>query len=750
MIRKNKNKLKSKTKSKILVLGLILIMILVGLFSPIHRSLAITCTSPQIEILLPDGTPSCSAPAVGVGSAIGVVACTAPAVPSSDGKSCVTPGAPDPNKSEFEKQMTDYGCGFGINGKSSLWPGCFLSVAYGVFYVIPSFILWLSAYFFNVLISITLSSKLFIGSTFIPAAWGVIRDISNIFFILILLYIAIKVILGLESSGVKKMIAKVIIIALLINFSMFFTQVIIDSSNILALIFYNKMQVDTKNSDGKPRPYESATGEKDVAGGMVNAFNPTSLLTPDFFNKAGTITVAGAAPTPGPVSFGILIGVTLIAGLLMFFAAYCFFIAGVSFLGRMIELFVLIIFSPFAFMSFTVPELAKYEYIGWDGWFKRLIAVSFMAPIFMFFMYFIFMLISTKPSIFENIITKTSNQSTIETILLVVIPEIIILLLLLKAADFAKKGGGKLGEMASSVGKMIGGTVVGAGIGGAAVLGRLGVGRGAAALANSEWARKREARGGLGSGVFRDVTKKIGSGSFDIRGVKIGGKDLASATGMSVGKAQVGGFEERKKGQVEKRQKRIKELEVGENETLKQNLNKTEIDLQDLLGKNAKEIESVDKLIEKKRQEANDANTRFNAAKGTDKEKGARKDLDQANLEVKNANLRKKALVNGDDWTDLKGVENATHHQYGTTGRTIDANGKSVSIDDLEKQKKTQAQDIKNENIERRTSYATSEQSGWGRTKGYVLSGGTYTKAASREAAHKIRTEVKLDSGTKA
>ena len=156
-------------------------------------------------------------------------------------------GAPSAvGQSEFEKVITANLCGFaGLRG--TVFPGCFIEISYGLFYVIPAFLLWAAAQLFNVMIYITLGSKLLAGSTFISAGWMIVRDLSNIFFILILLYIAIKIILDLGGHDVKKMITKVIILALLINFSMFFTEVVIDTSNILALVFYNKLQVNQKD-----------------------------------------------------------------------------------------------------------------------------------------------------------------------------------------------------------------------------------------------------------------------------------------------------------------------------------------------------------------------------------------------------------------------------------------------------------------------------------------------------------------------
>src|ERR1035437_4842480 len=372
--------------------------------------------------------------------------------------------------------------------------GCIEKIFYIIFYGIPAWLLTLSAKFFDALIAITLSSKLFAASTFIPVAWGVVRDLSNLFFILILLYIAIQIILDLGHDA-KKMIVKVIIIALLINFSMFFTEVVIDSSNILALVFYNKLNVDTKNLDGSTsvRPYipvTNADNEKDIAGGMVSAFDPSQFLTQDFFDKAKQKTQATPPGTIGTIvgtmipvyglyqAYGywfpseevpvpMIIGIILISGLIMSFAAYTFFIAGISFLGRLIELWVLIIFSPFAFMSSTVPILDKVDYIGWDAWLKRLLAVAFMAPIFMFFMYFIFLLI--KSNLFGNLGFTSDKTITgsIETMILVIIPAMIILILLMKATDFAKKGSGKLGEALMTGVKMVGGLALGATVGGA-------------------------------------------------------------------------------------------------------------------------------------------------------------------------------------------------------------------------------------------------------------------------------------------
>ncbi|MBI2631281.1 hypothetical protein HYW73_03675 [Candidatus Nomurabacteria bacterium] len=650
----------------------------------------------------------------------------------------------------FETEITRTACWISLRQGISV-PGCVVQILYYAFYMPASLILWACAYFFNVLISITLSTKL-LDDPFVGEAWGVVRDLSNIFFILILLYVAIRMILGLAGHGVKEMIAKVVIIALLINFSMFFTGIVIDTSNMLALVFYNKVSVCTNKNPttGKcDRPYDAPGGiGKDVAGGLVNAFNPTKLISADYLNKAKTtkVSVDGVektvtAPTVAPA---ILTGMLLIAGVLMLFAAYCLFVSGFSFLGRLIELFVLIIFSPFAFMSFTVPKLASFEYLGWDAWSKNLIKVSFMAPIFMFFLYFIFMLVQSK--IFGGLFTATS-ASLIESILAIVLPAMLILILLLKATEYAKKGSGKFGEVVTKVGGQVTGLVaglaIGAATGGASMALRAGVGGGGGFVANklasganklgdTKWGNRlgfNKVASGLTS-----VGKFAQTSSFDIRGIK-GVQSLAGAAGIKIaGEAQKGGIAQARKDKVEKRMKRAEGLEVREDEGLKQKLNKTEEDLQGLLSANAKELSDLDKLIEKKRQELRDATARFG---------GGSTQAQDAGVELQNAKDRKRALKDGEDYLGDKnsaGVvtgANAKNYSNVNAGTYVDSAGvkqkRTINyIEDFEL--RDRKQDVEDENRRRKVAFAkrTSNWRHWG--------------TANREAKHKIIMGSKVES----
>src|SRR3989338_7431568 len=67
--------------------------------------------------------------------------------------------------------------------------------------------------------------------------WRVTRDVANMFFVFFLLWIAIATIFGFEQYGIKQLLPKLIVTALLINFSLPIAQVVINTSSSLAGVF---------------------------------------------------------------------------------------------------------------------------------------------------------------------------------------------------------------------------------------------------------------------------------------------------------------------------------------------------------------------------------------------------------------------------------------------------------------------------------------------------------------------------------
>jgi len=423
-----------------------------------------------------------------------------------------------------DKDVTVYpfltGCG--VIGSSSIG-GCVQGLTYFLFVSIPSFLLSIAAIMFNYMAALTLSDTMYRAS-FIQTIWTIVRDFANVFFILMLLYAALRTILDIGHGNEKKIIVNVIIMALLVNFSLFTTRIVIDSSNIMALIFYNKIDVQkiqsyTPVSD----PGKTTVPEKDMSGALISTFNINT-----FFRNIATSMDKTQRPVNQVCYFGT--GISIIApipcipkydastvapsaftdtwrivslmvafGIIIYLLTYAFFVAGLAFFGRMITLMMLMIVSPFAFVSFAIPALRKMDTIGFTSWIHKLIETSFVSAIFMFIVYIVSQIMNS------NAFTATANgndkSDMTQTLILILVPSLLIAIMLIKGASYAKKASGEF------TGAVIGGAkVVGALAVGGAALGLAGVGRGliggtAKAVQGSDVSRKN-------AYTFKDVQKK--------------------------------------------------------------------------------------------------------------------------------------------------------------------------------------------------------------------------------------------------
>lgn len=231
---------------------------------------------------------------------------------------------------------------------------------------ITAWISWVGNSFFNVLIKYTVLDFATYGNNEgVKVGWRLARDLVNISLIFILLYIAISTILQL-SVDAKSTLPKVIMVALLVNFSAFFTGVAIDASNILATQFYY-MAGGNSQTPG-------ANQSNDITTQLHKGMDATmaSIKLPG--------NTVGMSPTQVllgiiPISLG-KIALDIITTIIMFFAAGMF-------LTRFITLIVLIVLSPLAFAAQILPKTRTH----WNKWTSTLISQAFFAPAFLFMFY---------------------------------------------------------------------------------------------------------------------------------------------------------------------------------------------------------------------------------------------------------------------------------------------------------------------------------------------------------------------------
>src|SRR3989344_2790427 len=70
------------------------------------------------------------------------------------------------------------------------------------------------------IVSYVFSFQKFVSVPIVQIGWTISRDLANMAFILIMLLIAFGTVLRLEQYSVKKLIPKLVVAALLINFSL--------------------------------------------------------------------------------------------------------------------------------------------------------------------------------------------------------------------------------------------------------------------------------------------------------------------------------------------------------------------------------------------------------------------------------------------------------------------------------------------------------------------------------------------------
>jgi hypothetical protein len=525
----------------------------------------------------------------------------------------------------YHNVQTDFGCS--INPLRPNLGGCVLEIFY-LLWQGTALIATLAGHFLDFFVYYSTDSASY-KNEFVSQGWGAVRDVANIFFIIALLYVAIKTILGLNVTDNKKIVGAVIVIALIINFSLFTTKVVIDASNILAKVFYNNItSVDTKNNASTGN-----AGEKSISVGLVSKFDPQSIVMTAYNDGLG---------------LGYAIFLVLLLMAVTLYTAYIFFSVALLFVARVVSLWIAMIFSPLAFISYALPfEIPEF---GHKEWWDNLLKNAFLAPIFIFMLYIIVLFAGFLDGIVKYTSDPSLNDITnvMRRLMTMTVPFIILIVLLTMAKKIAVKFSGEMGAMIQKAGAMVGGLAVGAATGGMAMAGRATVGRVGEKIASSDWAIKRAKEGKFGA---MNVGSALSKASFDARGIKIGGKGLADTGLKNVGKAKEGGYEKIKADQSIKRQKRAEQLDkaIDKGEAQKA-VRKTESDLQSLLNTNQKALADLDKEIEIKRQALNDATATYGG--GSDQSKTA--GIALQNVQNKRKELREGGVYQEQEWGDVK------------------------------------------------------------------------------------------------
>jgi hypothetical protein len=176
----------------------------------------------------------------------------------------------------------------------------------------------------------------------VDVGWTVVRDIANMFFILILIVISLATILRIEEYDYKKLLRDVVIMALLVNFSKEIALVLMNFVGMIVRLFANDLGLDSIGTF-----YYSF-----IRGGVV-----------PFGGWMG-----GLADGIGRLVYALV-------------ALFTFVALSVMFVIRLVGLYVLIIISPMAYVLNILPSTKNYA----QEWWKHFIKYLIWAPVALFF-----------------------------------------------------------------------------------------------------------------------------------------------------------------------------------------------------------------------------------------------------------------------------------------------------------------------------------------------------------------------------
>ncbi|MCK6462726.1 MAG: hypothetical protein L6Q29_02810 [Candidatus Pacebacteria bacterium] len=302
-----------------------------------------------------------------------------------------------------------------IGGGTPLECMGYLFVGLGTKWILPTavFITNLAADLFNASIEFSLSGQIFDTSKNIMLAtgWTMVRDLINLVFIFVVLYLAVSVILQYGGASIKKVLPSIIIAAVLVNFSMLITKMVIDASHIFAWEFYNQIDADKGGTVGNIKSDLTISGDfkrKNIGNVFMAGFNPQNILTAD--NKESVKSVLQKAATEGEnagESWWALVLPVFLEATLALLAAFVLFAGTIMFVVRVVVLWLVMMFSPLMILGTVLPSMKKLSGMWWDNLIKQ----SFFAPAFLFMFVLVTKLINSG---FLKSITQTTENSNLK------------------------------------------------------------------------------------------------------------------------------------------------------------------------------------------------------------------------------------------------------------------------------------------------------------------------------------------------
>ncbi len=196
----------------------------------------------------------------------------------------------------------------------------------------------------------------------IGIGWSLVRDVVNMFVVLVLLVVAIGTIVGYEKISWQKNLPQFLLAVVLVNFSRTICGVLIDLSQVVMFTFVNALL--------------------DVAAG-----NFAELFDLNFYGEYSSSAVRDSNGVAMPIDAGLQLGAAYLQFILYACILAVMLLLAFVYLWRIILLWVLVILSPLTFFTWGLGSMFKFAAGNSGEWWKKFTAALVIGPTLTFFLW---------------------------------------------------------------------------------------------------------------------------------------------------------------------------------------------------------------------------------------------------------------------------------------------------------------------------------------------------------------------------
>ncbi len=274
----------------------------------------------------------------------------------------------------------------------------------------------------------------FLNNSILTDVWKAVRDVCNLAFILTLLFSAFATIFHVEKYHIKTIIVKLVLMALLINFSLPITRFITDTGNV-PMYYMAQVLFGSSSTTNVGQQIEQ---QSNIVCAIVPYYDDCYQRTQISEAQYGTSQQDDSSVLFASIALLFLFTITM-------------FVLAMLFCIRTVALGILIIFSPLGFIGVAVPALNKYSSEFWES----LIKYTFFGPVMLFVLAVSVKLMSAMTAqALDNKLSTTGFTGIVSAIEAVATPIVILWMGMMIAQKANVAGAGAIIGMAQKVAKM--------------------------------------------------------------------------------------------------------------------------------------------------------------------------------------------------------------------------------------------------------------------------------------------------------